>query len=154
MNNNLEMPMEQMHPIISEAIKGGGEFVFYPRGKSMLPTIKPLADSVVLTEPCNIKKYDAVLYKRHNGQYVLHRVVAVKNDTFTMSGDNQTKLEKGIKAEQIIAKAVRVNKKSGKIINLQGTKNTIYSIFIRALRFPRKIRHGIKVAVLAMLGKK
>ena len=49
--------MDNLLPYITESIKNGGQFVFYPKGTSMLPTIIPEKDCVVLIEPFNLKKY-------------------------------------------------------------------------------------------------
>ena len=92
-------------PIISEVIDSGGEFRLFPRGTSMLPLLRQGKDSVVLvkcTKPP--KKRDIIFYKRPNGQFVLHRILRVSNDsTYVLCGDNQTVLEKGISKEMIIA---------------------------------------------------
>ena len=50
-----------------------------------------------------MKKRDIILYKRDSGQYVLHRIVKVKDNTFTLVGDNQHELEHGIRLDQILA---------------------------------------------------
>ena len=92
-------------PVISEVIESGGEFRLYPRGTSMLPLIRQGVDSVVLVkknEKC--KKRDVILYRRANGQLVLHRIVKMeKNGAYTLCGDNQTYLERGIVQEDIFA---------------------------------------------------
>lgn len=59
-----------------------------PKGRSMLPFLKENRNRVVVVEPKKpIKKYDIVLYK-HEGVYVLHRVIKIKGDTLTICGDN------------------------------------------------------------------
>ena len=102
---NFEMPMSESESLIREVVESGGEFRLYPKGTSMLPLIHQGKDSVILTRiKENIKVGDVPLYKRGDGQYVLHRIVRKEKDgTYTMCGDNQTALEKGIKKEQMIA---------------------------------------------------
>ena len=69
----------------------------------MLPMLRQGVDSVVLSPlPEKLQKYDLPLYQRENGQYVLHRVVAV-GETYTCLGDNQFILEHGINHSQMIA---------------------------------------------------
>ena len=73
-------------------------------GNSMSPFLVHGRDTVYLSRPSGpIKKGDVVLYRRDNGAYILHRVHKVEKDSFTMTGDAQTYLEKGIRPDQIIA---------------------------------------------------
>ena len=92
-------------PIISEVIESGGEFRLFPRGTSMRPLIRQGIDSVILVksgEKCH--KRDVILYSREGGQLVLHRIVRVERDgSYTLCGDNQTTLEKGITQDNVLA---------------------------------------------------
>ena len=107
--NNTSASMAELFPLMQEILQSGGEFRLFPQGTSMLPLLKQGADSVILRTDNNIKKGDICLYKRNNGDFVLHRVVKVeKNGTFVFRGDNQTKAEPDVQREQIIAKVVRV----------------------------------------------
>ena len=102
--NNERFSIEALVPLIVEVTESGGEFELYPRGTSMLPLITEDRDSVILVKPReSISRGDIVLYRRENGQIVLHRVVRVEGDEFTMCGDNQMRLERGIGRDRIIA---------------------------------------------------
>lgn len=84
-------------------LESGGEFRMYPRGTSMLPLLVEGRDSVVLVIPDKeLRRGDIIFYRRENGQYVLHRIVGVEPDGFVLCGDNQTVLERGIGASQVI----------------------------------------------------
>ncbi len=99
------MELSELFPVIQEVLDKGGEFRLYPRGVSMLPTIREGRDSVVLspaTPP--YRRGDILLYRRDSGIFVLHRVVkAEKDGTLTMRGDNQYYKERGIRGDQVIA---------------------------------------------------
>lgn len=96
-------PMEELMPLIRERLAAGQSIRFSPRGVSMLPMLRQGRDSVVISPvTAPLAKYDLPLYQRENGQYVLHRVVAV-GDGYTCMGDNQFAKEPGIAHEQIIA---------------------------------------------------
>ncbi len=104
----------------------------------MLPLIVEGRDSVELKsydrEPL---KNDIAFYKRDNGQFVLHRIVRTGNDgIYTMCGDNQTSLEKGIRREQIIAFAETVYRKN-RVLN---GKNFGYRVYLFFWRF-MPLRH-------------
>lgn len=103
--NNGEFFLADAIDVIDEVLASGGEFRMYPKGTSMLPLIVQKRDSVILRRNFDIpaKKHDIAFYRRTNGQFVLHRVMKVcKDGTYTMCGDNQLALEKGIASEQII----------------------------------------------------
>ncbi len=81
-----------------------GRLVYYNVGDSMMPLLKENRDLMVLEKPNRaVGKYDAVLYKRENGQYVMHRIIGEREDGFILCGDNRFCKEYGVKKEQIIA---------------------------------------------------
>jgi len=137
--------------VIEEVLASGGEFKMYPKGISMLPLIKQGVDSVVLVrENAALKKHDIAFYKRDNGQFVLHRVMSCEADgTYTMCGDNQTFLEGGIRADQIIGKVARLYKKE-KLLRFDGIRYKAYlaiwcSMRIRLfLRLPKRALAKLK----------
>ena len=138
--------------VIEEVLASGGEFKMYPRGISMLPLIKKGEDSVVLVrdKEAVLKKHDIAFYKRDNGQFVLHRVMSCEADgTYTMCGDNQTFLERGIRADQIIGKVSKLYKKE-KLFRFGSLRYKIYLAFwcrmrIRLfLRLPKRALGKIK----------
>lgn len=86
-----------------QAIEKYGFYIATPVGISMLPMLRERKDTVKLVAPTKIKKHDVVLYMRNDKTYVLHRVMKIKKDSYTMCGDNQFRLEKNIKRNQIIA---------------------------------------------------
>ena len=88
------------------ALKRDQKLVFSPHGTSMLPMIRGGLDIVVILPVDDyklLKKYDVVFYKRYNGNFVLHRIVAKNRDFFLCCGDNQTWREK-VLPEQIFGR--------------------------------------------------
>ena len=89
-------------PLIRERLDAGSSVRFYPLGTSMLPMLRQGQDAVVLSPlPEQLHRFDLPLYRRDNGQYVLHRIIAL-SDTCTCMGDNQFLPEPGIRREQMI----------------------------------------------------
>lgn len=73
-------------------------------GNSMSPFLVHGRDTVYLsriTRP--LQRGDVVLYRRTNGDYILHRIHSVQGDSFTMIGDAHYGLEAGIQRQQILA---------------------------------------------------
>ena len=134
------LEMNEIAPLISEAVKNGGCFYLSPKGKSMLPTIREGKDQVVLEEFVSFKKGDILLYRRKNGQFVLHRLVGFKNGKPIMCGDAQFALEYGISEDDIIARVSSIvrNKKQ---INVGSLSFKVYSA---CLSFRRNIWNAFR----------
>ena len=97
-----EFRLEQLLPLIQERLAAGKRVKFMPKGVSMMPMLRQGIDSVVLSPvPKKLKKYDLPLYRRKNGQFVLHRVVKV-GQTYTCIGDNQFIYEPGLEHAQMV----------------------------------------------------
>lgn len=95
--------MQELAPLICEALSRGQTVQIYPKGTSMLPMLRQGIDSVELSPvPETLGKYDLPLYRRENGAYILHRIVDAQ-DTYTCMGDNQFTAEPGIRREQMVA---------------------------------------------------
>ena len=127
--------MEDIMPLICERLEEGQSVKFSPRGTSMLPMLRQ-GDSVVLS-PCpeKLKKYDLPLYRRDNGEYVLHRVVKV-GKSYTCIGDNQFEYEHGIEHRQMIGVVTAfVNGKKERSVD-----EWKYRVYCRARHFSRPAR--------------
>ena len=98
------MDLAALMPTIEEVISAGGVFRLYPRGTSMLPLLHEGTDSVELAAANEYKVGDVLLYRRANGQFVLHRLIAVERDTLTFCGDHQNTLEYGVPKSAVLAK--------------------------------------------------
>ena len=104
-----EFRLSEYADTISAVLESGGEFRIYPKGTSMLPLLRAGTDSVVLEKPTgNLKRGDIAFYIRDNGAYVLHRVIKSEGDSYTLCGDNQLTLEKGITNRNIIGVVTRI----------------------------------------------
>lgn len=119
--------LEAMYPVIKEVLDNGGTFSLTITGTSMYPFILGGRDKVTLSPvPEKLKKNDLPLYRRKNGQFVLHRVVKVcKDGTYTCCGDHQWQLEKGLRHEQMVGLATSYVRK-GKILT---NRNVFYRIY-------------------------
>lgn len=147
-NNNERFSLAEYEETIAEVLDSGGEFTLYPRGTSMLPLIVEGRDSVTLIRARECGRGDIAFYKRDNGGFILHRVIAAENGEYTMCGDNQLSPEKGINSGQIIARVKYITRK-GKRITADRLSYRLYlflwrSFFIRRVYFKlRRIFHGV-----------
>ena len=93
---------------LEEGIELNGFYLSSIVGDSMMPLLRQGKDLVkVVAAPDRLEKYDIALFKRPTGQYVLHRVFAVKNNYYVICGDNRFSREK-IPFDRIVAVAESV----------------------------------------------
>lgn len=90
-----------------EILNKQGTLVFTPKGNSMRPLLLDGENPVVLEKVTDrLQKGDIPFYQRENGQYVLHRVIRVREDSYDCCGDNQSAIETGVRDQMILAKMV------------------------------------------------
>ena len=103
-NENANYSINDVMPIIEECISRGSDVRIKVSGISMTPILHNLKDSVVLSPAQKIGKYDIVLHRRKNGQYILHRIIGKKGGAFVVAGDFETEKEYPVYEDMIIAK--------------------------------------------------
>lgn len=95
--------MDSKKITFEEEIKRHGKLIYTNVGKSMMPLLRQQRDLMIIEKPQGrLKKYDVPLYKRENGQYVLHRILKVRKDDYVICGDNCYCKEYGVKDNQIL----------------------------------------------------
>mgnify|MGYP000767136083 CR=1 FL=1 len=86
-----------------EEIRRNGTIIYTNVGDSMMPFIKQGRDVFVISRAeGRLKRYDVPLYKRDSGQYVLHRILKVRENDYVICGDNRCSREYGITDRHII----------------------------------------------------
>ena len=138
--SNLNITLKEIWPIMREVIESDGQFTFYPHGTSMMPLIREGVDRVVLVKPKDVKLGDVVFYQRDNGQFVLHRIVKIKNGKYIMCGDNQFVLEYGITDKHILAK-MKALIRDGQVVDDSNPKYQKYIKSLGARRAKKRIRN-------------
>lgn len=128
--------LDDLMPLFREQLATGQSVRFSPMGTSMLPMLRQGVDSVVLSPmPDKLEKYDLPLYQRHDGHYVLHRIVGA-GETYTCIGDNQFVPEPGLKHEQMIAVVTAFDRGDREI----KVSNLGYRIYCRLWHYSRPLR--------------
>lgn len=102
------------------------KLIYTNKGDSMMPLIKQDRDLLII-EPAigRLKKYDVPMYKRDSGQYVLHRILKVREDDYVICGDNRWVKEYGIQDRHIIGVLTAVVR-DGKEISVNNWKYKLY----------------------------
>ena len=109
-----------------EEIEKSGKIIYTNVGDSMMPFIKQGRDVLVISRAeGRLKRYDVPLYKRDSGQYVLHRILKVRENDYVICGDNRWSKEYGITDRHIIGVLTGVIR-NGKEIRVTDRKYRIY----------------------------
>ena len=144
-----KISLRDLCPTICTVVASGGEFLLYPTGKSMLPTIRPEKDGVLLSSAASIEKGDIVLYKRADGSFVLHRIVSfTERGNLVLRGDSQYIDEVGIPPSSVIAKVAAILRDGKREIRTDArayrTRCKMRSIGYPLRRFAHRAKNKIK----------
>lgn len=124
-----------------EELKEKGILVYTNVGTSMRPLIRQGKDVIIIKSVdncCKLKKMDVPLYKRENGQYVLHRIIKVTKDGYVIRGDNTYSNEYGVTDSQILGVLSGVIR-NGKEISVNSMGYKVYSYFWLYTYYIRKV---------------
>ena len=110
---------------IEDVLKEEGLFVSTTVGVSMFPMLRNRRDTIiVMPYEGRLKKYDVPLYKR-GSDYILHRIIEVRPDSYVIRGDNCIQKEYGITDEQILGVLTGFYRGSKKV-NMDGWGYKLY----------------------------
>ena len=103
-----------------------GKLIYTNVGDSMNPLIRQDRDILIIEKPNGrLHKYDVPLYRRDSGQYVLHRILKVRENDYVICGDNRYSKEYGITDRHIIGVLTAVVR-NGKEIPVTDWKYRLY----------------------------
>ena len=139
------MPEQQT---FEQVLAETGTLVYTNVGDSMMPLLRQHRDLMVIVPPKGrLKRYDVPLYKRDNGQYVLHRILRVRKDDYVICGDNRYSREYGITDRHIIG-VLSAIVRDGKTISVENFWYKVYShlwcdfFYVRAgILYARALMH-------------
>lgn len=101
------LPNDVLLGEVARLLDEGREVVMTPKGRSMLPFIRGEVDRIKLRQPDILSVGDIVLAYFGN-RYVLHRIIAINGDEFTLMGDGNLKdTEQGVRAN-VVGKVVEI----------------------------------------------
>ena len=100
------LPMEELAELLMLQLESDGTARLPVTGYSMMPMLRNRTDSVELRRlDAQPKMGDIIFYRRKNGPFVLHRIVALGDGGYICCGDNQAAPEQ-VDREQVIALVV------------------------------------------------
>ena len=96
------VPIEEVAEMIELQLEQGGRANLVVTGVSMLPMLRNRKDAVLLVPPQELNVGDVIFYRRSNGKYILHRIIALQGKDYFCCGDNQAERE-FVSRRQVIA---------------------------------------------------
>lgn len=116
-----------MSSTYEEELNRHGSFIFTNVGISMMPLLRQHKDLFKIEKKTDKRgrKYDVVLIKRASGQYVLHRILKVRDKDYVLCGDNQFHREYGVTEDQILGVMTEVIR-DGQSISVEDKKYQLY----------------------------
>lgn len=110
-----------------QVLQEHGQLVYTNVGDSMWPLLHEGRDLMIIDKKPEgrMKKYDAILYKRPCGKYIMHRILKVRKDDYVLCGDNRWLREFGVKDEWILGVLTAVVRK-GKRVSVTSWKYRLY----------------------------
>ncbi|MBQ5321461.1 MAG: S26 family signal peptidase [Oscillospiraceae bacterium] len=137
---------------MEEQLEKEGKILTLPVGDSMMPILRYRQDAMLIEKLSREPKInDAVLYKRDSGQYVMHRIIAIKKDGYAIRGDNRYNIEYGVRRDQILG-IMSGFYRGEKFIDCEKNKGyKAYVFLMRVTLIPRHIIFFIKKAYRKIL---
>lgn len=122
-----------MTTTFEDILRNEGTLVYTNVGVSMMPLLRQGRDIMVIENVQDgraLHRLDSVLFRRANGQYVLHRIMnnptPAEDPVYRICGDNTIALEP-VRRSQIIGRLIAVERYEGRHISMNDTSYRIYS---------------------------
>ncbi len=133
--------------LIEKELSENGYYASNTLGKSMRPLFKTRRDMIIVKRPeSELKKYDVALYVTPNGKYILHRVIAVKENIYLIRGDNTYSVER-VPKDWVIGVLVKFNRRG----SLHTVDERSYKLYSRVWHFIYPVRHALQFCKRAAL---
>ena len=128
-----------------------GRLVYKTKGTSMEPMLRQNRDLVIIEIPSSrLQKYDVALYTRGD-QYVLHRVIDVKDGYYRIRGDNTYAIEQ-VPFDAVIGVLKSFNRK-GKLHDVSERGYRFYVRFWNAIYPLRAVWRRMKQLLIRIARK-
>ena len=95
---------------VDRLLAEGRDVVLIPKGRSMLPFIRGGTDKVLLRKPLAtaLSVGDIVLARIDEGQYVMHRIIAIADERITLMGDGNLHGTEVVERNDVAGKVVEI----------------------------------------------
>ena len=124
-----------------EIIADLGYYCASVHGCSMYPLLIDHRDSVFIKKKARYDKYDVILFRRGNGQLVLHRLRKIKNGKYICSGDNDRVFET-VEPQRVIGYMAEFSRKG----SIKNADSFLYKAYGRIWAFSMPTKRFLQFA--------
>lgn len=95
---------------VEHLLAEGRDVVLVPKGRSMLPFIRGGTDKVLLRKPSakELCVGDIVLARIDEGQFVMHRIIAIADESITLMGDGNLHGTEVVERKDVVGKVIEI----------------------------------------------
>ena len=105
-----QLPNDLLLGEVEQLLAKGHDVVLVPKGRSMLPFIRGGIDKLLLRKPSvnELCVGDIVLARTGEGQYVLHRIIAIADEKIELMGDGNLQGTEVVERGDVVGKVVEI----------------------------------------------
>lgn len=107
------IPNEILFASAGALLREGKDVTIKVKGSSMTPFLRDGRDSVVLRRSDDFGIGDIVLVQFGTERFVMHRIVSVEGEVFTMMGDGNVRGCERFRRKDVLGKVIRVIRADG-----------------------------------------
>ncbi len=128
--------MNKNESALKKEVLSGRPVLLFTKGRSMFPLLETGVTRVLVVHTKEaLQKNDLPLYKRSDGQCVIHRIIKIKEDGYYTRGDNCRGLER-VPRENVLGTVTEIHRK-GEIFPVT---NGWYKIYVQTWNLIYPIR--------------
>lgn len=136
--NMKTIPNDIFFAQVASELAAGRTVSFKVKGNSMFPLLRDGKD-IVFVAPVNqpLVQRDVVLFN-HKGRQVLHRIIKIEENLYTIQGDGVYASKEYCTKEDIIGVVTHISREGGEMIPLNSFRCRMYSWFWCSASFAKK----------------
>lgn len=104
----ITLPNESMLSEVTSLLQTGHRVKLRARGNSMLPFITGDRDSIILQKKKTVHRGDIVLARIPDRGYILHRIIAIRDNEMTLMGDGNLQATEQCNRDQICGTVIEI----------------------------------------------
>lgn len=105
-----QFPNDLLLGEVERLLAEGRDVMLVPKGRSMLPFIRGGTDKVLLRKPLvsELSVGNIVLARKGEGQYVMHRIIAIADERITLMGDGNLHGTEVVEKKDVVGKVIEI----------------------------------------------
>ena len=123
---------------VESEIAAGRSVRFKVKGHSMYPLLRNGKDEVTLSPLEKMPAVNDIVLFRYRGKHILHRIISIEGDTYTIQGDGIYLSCEYCTCEEIIGVVTHIHKNGKVSIGTTSKRSKFYIFCWRRLRFCRR----------------